>query len=1024
MISPRILSLALAGVALWSACGGAAPRFSPDISASLAQTPMRRMETERMYLYYPAARRDEALRVAARLEGCAAALHQRASIQSGYTRAKMVVVMPDFPFNNAFVSGPANGQEPYSVIPTYNTFDFTTELGLPADPSYVGCHEIVHYVHLLQVGGAWRWINAIFGDVITPHAGLDGWFTEGLATFYESRLQPGVGRMAWPMWRGMFHAGVAGERIAGGDLSVFMRASQWGNHYHVGSFFIEFLVERYGEEKLWRFIGVQGRSFFFPLWVSLRFQYVYGKTLSELIDEFGQWAAERFPPRERPASQRRLRRLGLDARHARAGDGTEAVIANDRDAPARLMIYGPSGSLVRTHHLTGILPPRKLTTGSPVLVSGMSFTADSRTLYFTVVDQGTTFDIARVVEYDVASGAMRVVHHGLQGLGGSIAGNGGTYFFSRAEGDRMDLAVLDLATRRVSTLAQAEPRTYILSPRPSPDDTRIVASVFHPEHGYQIHLFDAASGADLGRVALDGVHAYDASFTDDGRLVFLAEHEGRFQVFVHDLAAGTTARISDAPYLAFAPQARAGTVHFLNRAGWGWTLDEIALPPAAAAAPAEPATAGPVPAEPATAGPVPAEPAPAESLALATSPAAPAASAGPGAIAARTLAAPVTAEPRIQSDEPYSQFDHLFVPQLHALALATVDSGRLLGLTLSGADRLSFHNWSATALYDPASRRVSGAVAYVNTQLAPITFGASASRLAWELTREEEGGTEVTEDRVQSDASLFASRTFRGSTTLSLGAVATSDERPDDDEPILQRRRMAGASLGFDYAGVEATAYGGRRRALLLSTQAAFYPEQANDLELNITDVRGELGVTLPLPLSRRHALDLTLRGRQLIGAEDRGFLQVGGFGFLAPLARISDKDDESPDYGNADVLPDTIRFVEVLRGFEDYALLPVDRIAIGDLRYRYPFIIDRGFASTLWLFPALFLRQVDFELFAAAALDRFTDLDQNLHAAAGSAVSLDLSFWLLPLTLRYQVARRLTDDEALVQEVGIGIGF
>jgi hypothetical protein len=1060
MISPRILSLAgaVAGVVVfWSACGGATPRFPPDISASLASTPMRRMETERLYLYYPAARREEALRVAARLEGCAAALHQRTRIKSGYTQAKMVVVMPDFAFNNAFVSGPGGGQEPYSVIPTFNTFDFSTELGLPADPSYVGCHEIVHYVHLLQVGGPWRWINAIFGDVVTPHAGLDSWFTEGLATFYESRLQPGVGRMAWPMWRGMFHAGVAGEPIEGGDLSTFMRASQWGNHYHVGSFFIEFLVERYGEEKLWRFIGVQGRSFFFPLWVSLRFQAVYGKTLSALIDEFGQWTAERFPPRPRPASQRRMRRLGLNARYARALGGTEAVITNDLDAPARLLVHDRGGKLMRTHHLADVVPPRMLTTGSPALVSGMSFTADGRKLYFTVADQGTTFEIARLVEYDVASGAMRVAHHDLGGLGGSIASSGGRYFFSRAEGDRMDLAVLDLATRRVSPLVRAEPGSYILNPRPSPDDTRIVASVFDPEHGFQIHLFDATSGADLGRVSMDGVRANDASFADDGRLVFLAEHEGRFQVVVHDLAAGATTRVSDAPYLAFAPQARAGSVRFLNRDGWGWTLDETALPPPVPAAPvlaepapaaatpavptvpeptaatrtesvepAEPAPTASVPAEPASAEPppVPAEFVPAGSppvLAEASPPAATAASIAPGAIAARTLAAPVSAEPRIQSDEPYSQLDHLFVPQLRALAAVTVDGGSLLGLALSGADRLSFHNWSATVLYHPASKLSSGAISYVNTQLAPVTIAASASRLAWQIEGEDAAGAEIIEDRVQSDASLFASRTLRGSTSVALGVVATSDERPDSTAPLLKHRRMAGASLALDYAGVEATPYGGRRRALLLSTHAAFYPEQVSNLEQTFTDVRGELGITLPLPLSRRHALDLSVRGRQLVGAEGQSLLQVGGFGLLAPLLQL-DNGADPPDF-DADILPPAIRFAEVLRGFEDYAI-GVDRVAIGDLRYRYPFIIDRGFASTLWLFPALFFRQIDVELFAAAALDQIEDLDQRLHAAAGGAVSLDLSLWLLPLTVRYQIARRLTDDEALVQDVGLGIGF
>ena len=56
--------------------------------------------------------------------------------------------------------------------------------------------------------------------------------------------------------------------------------------------------------------------------------------------------------------------------------------------------------------------------------------------------------------------------------------------------------------------------------------------------------------------------------------------------------------------------------------------------------------------------------------------------------------------------------------------------------------------------------------------------------------------------------------------------------------------------------------------------------------------------------------------------------------------------------------------FAEPLRGFEDYPFY-VDRIGIGSARYRLPIIIDHGWASTLWVLPALFIQQIDFELFA-----------------------------------------------------------
>ena len=989
----RILPILPMLMAALAACGSVSPRFSPDISTALADHPMRRLETERLSLYYPAARREEALRVAARLEGCAGALHRRARIRDGQAGRKMVVIMPEMPFNNAYVAAPVGGSEPHSILSTYNTFDFTTELGLPSDPSYVGCHEIVHYVQFLQVDGFWDTVNDVFGDLISPQLGLDPWFLEGLATYYESRLQPGTGRMAWPAWRGTFHAGVAGRRLGGGDLSAFRRDAHWGNHYLVGSFFIEFLVERHGEDKLWELIDVQGHSAFWTMWVSLRFKYVYGKSLSALIDDFADWTAARFPVQPRPPAQRRVRHIGVNARYARSPGGMEAVIARDHDVPPRLSIYAPDGTLLRTHGLVDVVPPRMLTSGAPALVSGLSFTADGRQLYFTALDQGTTFEVARLVRYDVASGDMHVAHHGLGGLGGAISPDGTTYYFARADGDRMHLAALDLGTGRERILAQAPPRTYFLTPRPSPDGTRLVATVFSPEGGYEVRLFDARTGAALDRLPLAGRGGLDASFAGDHRLVLLAPHEGRFQVFAYDLRTRALARLSDAPYLAFAPRAQGDTVRFLDREGWGWNLAEIPLPAPQATTSAAPEAAPE--ATPETAG------------------------AAPGAVEVDpALAPPVSAAPRVLSDAPYSHLDHLLIPQVRTLAIVDSQdlSSPLFGLTLAGSDRLGFHNWGLSALYQANRGLWSGSFSYIDTQLAPLTIGIQASHFAFEIGEDERL-------QRQSAGELFLSRTMRDSTTLSLGATGVDDARPED--PVLERRsrRLAGPFLSARYSGAEGTPHGGLRRALRMSARAALYPTALSTLAEGFADLDGALGVTVPLPLWRRHALHLDLRGRDLVGlAPGTGLLQVGGQPALISLYRRS-SDPAGPDYSN-DLLPAGSYFAEPLRGFEDYALA-LDRVAIADATYRYPLIIDRGFASVLWLFPSLFFRQLDLELFGAVALAGISDIDQeDLHAAAGGALSLGLAVGLVPVSVRYQLARRLTDDLALVHDVGLGIGF
>ena len=70
-----------------------------------------------------------------------------------------------------------------------------------------------------------------------------------------------------------------------------------------------------------------------------------------------------------------------------------------------------------------------------------------------------------------------------------------------------------------------------------------------------------------------------------------------------------------------------------------------------------------------------------------------------------------------------------------------------------------------------------------------------------------------------------------------------------------------------------------------------------------------------------------------------------------------------------------------------------------------------------MWFLPAAFLRQLDLELFGAGAIDA----DNDKHYAVGAATTLHLQFFRIPLAVTYQIARRLVDDKAVTQFVGIG---
>jgi Tol biopolymer transport system component len=1007
------------------------------VAAALTDHPMHRMDTADMTLYFPEGREDQAARFLERVEGCARYEKGLARVHNGVSDAKMVVILPELAFNNAFVAARLEGYETVGVVPTYNTTDlFMLEGGIPPDPAIIGCHEITHYVHLQQVAGFAWFVNTLFGQVYTPQEGLDSWFDEGLAVFYETKLQPGVGRLSWPFWHGAFAAGMAGHRINGGDLAAANRDFFGGNHYLVGSEFVSFLAGRYGEQKLWDLIAVQARSILFPLAVNVRFWQAYDHSLSSLIDQFADDVAAHDPVRLRPSTQRTLAQVGDSVRYGRAGDGTQVLLASDHDLPSRLIVLGPDGRTLAERDLTDVVPPRRLVTSSPRLSGTPTFTADGKTVFFVAIDQDATYQVARLMRYDIPEDVLSVAHPDLKGAGGAISPDGTRYLFPYAAGDHHDLAELDLRSGAVRVLAPQPPRGYLAGPRFSPDGRRLSATVYDGTR-FGIAVLDAATGVTLAKLPTGGGPVHEASWADDHRLVYLgtSPEDWRFQVYVHDLTTGGTTKVTEAPYLAFEPQAAGGhTVRFLNREGWHWTLDEVDLPPAvpaasptrqpgpaAAEAEAQPAAAGPE-----AANPLPAEagaaPAPVDEAAPPpTAPAAPAPAPVPDVPPPLPPAVSVGLPPPavLATRRPASALDHLFVPSLIAPTTYAGPDSTLLGVVMSGADHLERHRWTVAGLYQFEGHLGSGSFGYANRQLAPVTIELAASQIS---TRRQPpqvtglpGGSDLLYQRDR-EALLDVQRSIFGNPVGAGFQLVERTQRGNDlFVPLFPFQRFAGPYAFASYAGVESTSYGGTRRALAVDLYGAMFPADLTTAPNAFADLRGQLALAVPIPPLRRDRLVLAVRGRGLAGLPaSHPLLQVGG---TLPGMLWTESNRAEVDAGVPTVLALQVPFSESLRGFEDHELA-TNRIFIADLTYHYPFIIDWGSASTFGVLPAFFLRQFDLNLFATAAT---TGEAGDRHASAGGSLGAAFVFGPAPLSLRYQLARRLTDDRGVVMFVLLG---
>lgn len=694
---------------------------------------------------------------------------------------------------------------------------------------------------------------------------------------------------------------------------------------------------------------------------------------------------------KKPGDQKVIRALGTDARYERGDDGSEVVVDASQDQPTRLRVYRPDGTLKIDRTLTDIIPPRRLIISSPLTTSGLSFTRDGKHLYFVALDLGQVQPTNRLLHLDIENDTLTEVARDLGGAGGSLDATGRKYIFSRAIADRWALAEIDLDSGAVRALGSVPPRTYLIDPRVSPDGKRIVATIFEGAES-KVAIFDRTTGALLTKIPGPEGALTEARWLDDHQVTFVAPHEGKLQAFLADVALGAYRRLTDAPFLAYRPRPHRGTLRFLDRTDWRWSLDEVALPSDKPAAP-PPATDA-MPAYDYLEPPAPFN-------------------APPDTYAHSTASPMADRPPQIVDEGRYSHFDGLFRPQVRGPVIGGGTRSFAIGLGAIGGDRLGFHRWGLQGMVDYVHRLYSGSVGYLNSTAAPFYFGLAASHVATYTAQLNNEDQEI--NRVISRETVASAEVLREFFGNSIGArlqyLGLHRRRLDEDR--LDNMRFVGGTLEARWAAIESTPYAGARRALVLLADASYYPEGANAQPWPLSDFRGAFTAVMPLPLSKRTTFRVGGRIRKVYGPP-LPLLQIGGSGeMIGRSARL-----ELPEVDPRDILPPALVLSEPLRGFEDLGIF-TNGIAAVDATFRHPIIIDWGSASSLYVLPSFFLRQIDLEVFGmgASLLDR-----RELLLSAGSALALRFAWYRLPLAIRGQYARRLSYDLANVAFVTIAV--
>jgi hypothetical protein len=393
-------------------------------------------------------------------------------------------------------------------------------------------HEYTHIIHLDKSAGAPEYLRNVFGRFffLFPNLFQPSWIMEGLATHKETDIERGIGRGQSAMFDTMMRQEVAKglQPISHVNLPVVTWPAGT-TRYLYGVYFMQFITERYGADKLQLWIEEYSDNLF-PFFINTNANKILGKNLTPLWQEYKQWLNNKFQPQIKAIKAKGMtvnKQLSKDAyrtnsvRAIKNKKGVEVYyVQNNGYQRASLMHINSEGKSQALIDLNGEAQLDLHVT------AGLLLTQNEFCNNYTIYS-----DIYR---YHFDTKKLKRLTQCGRYLFASWFPDGKQIMAVHHNAGKFELQQLDEKAQLKTVLWQAEDNEIIGQIDVSKDGKQVVASVWRKGYGWNIELFDIKH-KQWRQVTQGTSIAVYPQYTQDGDILFSMEADGVYNLYRYHL---------------------------------------------------------------------------------------------------------------------------------------------------------------------------------------------------------------------------------------------------------------------------------------------------------------------------------------------------------------------------------------------------------------------------------------------------------------------------------------------------------